>query len=144
MKKLEYEIGNLDIKDYLLKFNGIDPYDAGHLFITTHEKGKIRLYVSNVLNHSEIVDRFSNQIENEQVVGGGSFYMDSQDCLNINDYSGSFKAIPRFIALNIGKKCIPILKEKGINVKGIKVNKQDISEEISLNSFWFSERFLLE
>lgn len=128
MKKLEYELGNIKLIRCQLKFEGEDPYDAAHLFVVDFLNGKLRIHIHPAGRHSTLASLF--KLNEKDLVGGGSCYIDKKNNLILGDYSGDFGSIPEEVAEEFAKKIKEKFGEK-YDIKGIKVNPEN-----KLKSFW--------
>lgn len=136
MKNIEYRIGGLDINPKAFKFEGKDPYGAGHLFVVEALDNILSIYVAETYRHYRVVKRFG--LDESKIVGGGSCYLNKDEQLVLNDYSGDYNAITKESAQIFAELIIMELAKFDIQVKGIFVDP-DISK---LNYYWTKKDFM--
>ena len=146
MLDLEYRVGGLDMDvapgrfklrekederrlDYIKRGNR---YPAVHIFIVERNQNICLIHISGqVRAHGNVAYKFS--IPDERIVGGGSCYMDSKGILILDNFSGTYGAIPNKAAQKFAELIKPKLKEIGLpEAVGIAVNM----DESKLISFW--------
>jgi hypothetical protein len=148
MAGLEYRIGGLKIDPKHLKYEGIDPYDAGHKFdpyeayhkfVVEAKDSIVSIYVIEAHCHYSIV--LKQKVDENKLVGGGSFYLDKDGQLVLDNYSDDYGAIPKKAALRFAElilpQIVPELGKSGIQLHGIIA---DPNENL-LNSFWKEKVF---
>lgn len=127
---LEFRIGGVEINPDELRFDGFDPYKAKHKFVVECIDRNVALYVARAISHFQVADKF--QLNEERLVGGGSCYINGNGQLVLNDYSGSYEAIPQNVAQSFAELLVPELQKQGIQTTGVVVDPQ-LSR---LNKFW--------
>jgi len=132
MPDLEYRIGGLKINPNELFFNGNDPYDATHLFVTRALDSYVEIYVAKAETHFQVVNIFNLNEMKDNIIGGGSFYLNGNNELVLNDYSGAYDAIPKKSAQGFAELILPEIEKLGIKIKGIAVDPN----KWRINDFW--------
>lgn len=127
---LEYRIGELKITDEHLIFEGEIPYYAEHKFLVEFRESAVFIYVAQGNDHRFVCNLFN--LPEKRLVGGGSVYLNANRRLVIDDYSGSYKAIPKESAERFASLIVNELTKKGIAITGIYANP----DERHLNPFW--------
>lgn len=130
MADLEYLIGGLNLCAERLGFAGSDPYGAAHKFVARAQGDKVSIYVSEGKGHKDVVSKFS--LSPGGIVGGGSCYLDVKGRLTINDFSGSYNAIPKEAAQKFAELIKPEIEKLGMKVNDVAVNPSNLG----LHSFW--------
>jgi hypothetical protein len=133
-ENLEYRIGGIDINLDRIRFSGIDLYDAYHKFVVQTVNNQAEIYVACANRHYKVADKFKLT---EEIVGGGSCYIDKSEKLVLNDYSGDYKAIPKEAAQKFLELLVPELQKQGIQTNGA-VADPKLSK---LNEFWKNRGF---
>ena len=135
MADLEYRIGGVYIYRDELRFNGSDPYNAGHKFVVAALDNVVSIYVAMERRHAFVLKYFEDSWD-KKIVGGGSFYLNSKNQLVLDDFSQDYKAIPEKAAQIFAKLMLPKLEELGFEVKGIAVNPNK-----NINPYWIDQGF---
>ena len=130
MKNLEYKIGKLRINPNRLEFQGTDSYESAHKFLVESLDNSILIHVGEAVGHIKLGLRLN--LPDEKIVGGGSCYLDKQENLVLDDYSGEYHAIPKEVAQRFVGLLQPEFEKTGVNVKGIIANPRNWG----LHSFW--------
>ena len=134
MADLEYRIGGMDVNPDRLRFEGFDSYHASHKFVAEALDNAVSIYVSQQKRHAQVVEHFGVR---GQTVGGGSCYLNGENQLVLDDFSGDYDAIPKEIAQRFAELMLPELEKLGVEVEGIAVNPM----ESSMNSYWRDQGF---
>lgn len=137
MEKLEYKIGRLNISLGNLLFTGTKPYEAGHKFVVESLKDTVLIYVTKATTHRSVADYFNLE---ELKVGGGSFYLNTERDLVLNDFSSEYNAIPKEAAQKFAELIVPQLEKLGVEVRGIAVDPK----EIDAHWFWEEKGFKIK
>ena len=132
MVDLEYRIGGLKINLKELFFSGYDPYEASHLFVTRVLDSHVEIYVAKAETHFQVSNIFNFNRMEDNIVGGGSFYLNEDNKIVLGDYSGAYNAIPKEVAQIFAELILPEIEKLGVKVKGIIVNPN----ERRINDFW--------
>ncbi|MFH1072277.1 MAG: hypothetical protein V1743_02510 [Nanoarchaeota archaeon] len=136
MADLEYRIGGMDIKPDRLRFEGLDSYEARHKFVVEARGNEVAIYVTQGRSHKNVTERF-DILENK--VGGGSCYLNGENQLVLDDFSGVYKAIPKEVAQRFAELILPELEKLGVEVNGIAVNPF----ESRMNPYWIAQGFCI-
>ncbi|MBU4015842.1 hypothetical protein KJ878_06680 [Patescibacteria group bacterium] len=141
MIDLSYKIGGLDISEGGLKLSGhhIQRYgffqkDGGrflapHFYLVENQSEVIAIYISGSgTRHAHVAGHFD--LKDDNLVGGGNCYIDLEDRLILDDFSGDYGTIPRNVAQKFAELLLIEIGEKK-SVRGIKVNPN----EKKLNDF---------
>ena len=119
---LEYKVGKLNIDVKRFKHSKTDTLSHGYIVESKGEE--LYIHVSSnftgVSSHKNIATDFS--ILEEDIVGGGSIYVDSKGYLILDDLCTSYDSVPKGVAENLAKALLFDLSVKGIDVEGIKAN----------------------
>ena len=128
-------MGGLNINPSRLRFDDSDTYNASHKFVVEALDTAVSIYVAEVEKHMHVAGRFN--IPNKRLVGGGSCYLNGEEQLVLNDYSGGYRAIPKEAAQRFAELIVPKLRKLGVEIKGIAVDPS----EWNLHSFWREKGF---
>ena len=134
MVDLEYRIGGIHVNPDRLRFEGSDPYGASHKFIVEALDNIASIYVAQGSRHKHVAERFK---VSGREVGGGSCYLNGENQLVLDDFSGDYGAIPKEVAQRFAELMLPELEKLGVEVKGIAVNPM----EDAMKSFWRKKSF---
>ena len=132
---LEYRIGGVAINPNRIKFNGSDPYDADHKFIVQIIDSQVLIYVAPANRHFQVAHKFN--LDDKNLIGGGSCFIDAGEQLVLDDYSGDYMAIPREAAKTFAELLVPELLGQGIQTKGV------IADPLlsKLHKFWIEKGY---
>ncbi|MEK6873918.1 MAG: hypothetical protein AABW91_03660 [Nanoarchaeota archaeon] len=114
MLNLEYKIGGLKINPNKLPFNGSDPYDASHHFVTRALDSYVEIYVAEAETHFQVVNIFNLNEMKDNIAGGGSFYLNENNELVLDDYSGDYDAISKKAAQSFAELILPEIEKLGV------------------------------
>ncbi|MFH1054133.1 MAG: hypothetical protein V1740_06975 [Candidatus Woesearchaeota archaeon] len=134
MKDLEYRIGRVMISNPLLKFTGMDSYDAAHKFIVHADQNIASIFIAHAASHYSVFLQFKYRnipIEENDIVGGGSVYSVRQT-LVLDDHSAEYGSIPGYAAARFAFLVLGRLRESGIYLSRFRVRP----DEDKLNDFW--------
>jgi hypothetical protein len=129
MEDLEYRIGGMDINPERLIFEGNDPHDAFHKFITDALDNVVSTYVAQAHRHAHVSQKYNVR---GPKVGGGSCYVNRENQLVLDDCSDLYLAIPKEVAQKFAELMLPELSKQGVEVSGIVANPN----EYFLNFYW--------
>lgn len=135
MADLEYRIGGLNVNPGILGFTGSEPYSANHKFIAEASGNVVSIYVAEGKKHRHVVEKFN--LPNRRLVGGGSCYLNAEEQLVLDDFSGDYNAIPKEVAQRFAELMLPELEKLGVRVNGIAVNPK----KYFMNSYWQEHGF---
>lgn len=134
MAALEYLIGKLTINTELLTHKGT-PYKSPHKFVVENRRNSaVAIYVGPANRHDDLaIDNNLNR-STEYLVGGGSFYLDAENRLNLNSVSTDYGFVPIAAAQ---KFAILIVPQLPIEI----VPQAIITEPFDLkpNTFWIGK-----
>lgn len=131
MTNLEFKIGILNINPNRLLFEESNPYKAAHKFVVEKQDNNvIAIYVGQKLCHAEVANQF--KLQKNRIVGAGSFYLDYENKLVLNDSSSIYDAIPKEIAQKFAELIVPELEKHHVKVNGIAVKP----EEHLMHQYW--------
>ncbi|MDD5041801.1 MAG: hypothetical protein PHX87_06610 [Candidatus Peribacteraceae bacterium] len=135
----ECRIGTLNLTPALLPFDDqkeSDPeVDPGpyHLFIVEVRGTIASLFVGSTRGHASLVRACS--LCEENIKGGGCFFIDPQSRITLAGYSGSFGSIPISLAERFAVLVAESLRQRGIAIEGTKA--EPVPEQLS--HFWKKE-----
>lgn len=113
------EIGNADIDPSKLPLTFDNTrYGSRHLFLvaraTETAEEVLRLYVGLVSFHVGILMR--NNLQEENVIGGGSCYLNDKNEIVLGDRSGEFGQVPMELRMRFATMIADIVRNRGIPV----------------------------
>lgn len=135
MVNLEYRIGELSINPSKLRFEGEDPRNAGHKFVTEAIDNVIFMYVAEEAKHTQVADKFN--IPEKRRVGGGSCYLNARSYLVLDSYSGEYGSIPKEAAQQFAELLRIQLEKSGVQVSGITVD----TDRWQFETYWKQRGF---
>jgi len=134
MADLEFRIGELRLNPELIRFFGEASYYASHKFIVRASDSKVLIYSCVSKRHRELVPCFS--LDREEIVGGGSLYIDKKDLLTLDDSAPfDYGRIPAKAALRFAELVLPELDRFQIEASGI-MPPPDWHYMFDIHPFW--------
>lgn len=129
-KQHRLEIGGMMIEPDDLHFIGSDPYNAVHKFVVAVQEDLLRIFVSIARSHYEVRNAF--KLKDEDIVGGGSVYIDRSNILHLGDYSADYNTIPKDIAEEFAQKIAELIRD----TYHVQVDGTCASTTSNLNKYW--------
>lgn len=119
---LQYKVGKLNID--INKFKRSKTDTISHGYIVESKGEELYIHVSSnftgVSSHKNIATDCG--VLEEDIVGGGSIYVDSKNYLVLDDLCMPYDAVPKGVAENLAKALLFDLGVKGIDVDGVKAD----------------------
>lgn len=135
MECLECRVGGLKINWDKLGYLGREPYYACHKFVVEEREKLVLIYVTEAEMHSQVSSWFG--LDEKDVIGGGSFYLNGKNQLALSETSTFYRAIPREVAQKFAKLIALEFEECGVFVKGVVINTYG-----PVNEFWAKRGFI--
>ncbi len=143
--RLEYDVESRNLHINKKKFSE-PPFISGHRYLVKALDNVLSFYVAYQKHHSDVAQEFgfNPSMGKNDLVGGGSVYLDRQGILRVGETSGAYGVIPISVAENFGKALSEKVGKEYGKIQRVKVDVERGSKQP--HNFWrhfsqFSDEF---